>query len=69
MQIDWVFLEEAERGEVNVGDMISAEAGGMPTYRVLALRDGRAWLRDEVRGADLISPLSRFHWKAARVAS
>jgi hypothetical protein len=43
---------------------VSVEAGGTPTYRVLRLDDGRAWLRDEVRQMDRVSPLSLFHWKA-----
>ena len=65
MRVDWVFLDCAAPGAVRVGDMVSAEAGGLPTYRVLALQAGRAWLRDEERQSDLISPLDRFRWKAA----
>jgi hypothetical protein len=45
---------------------VSAEAGGLPVYRVLKLEDGRAWLRDEEHNADMISPLGRFRWKAAQ---
>lgn len=64
MRVDWVLLDQAAQAGVQVGDLVSAEAGGTPTYRVLRLDDGRAWLRDEVRRMDRVSPLSLFHWKA-----
>jgi hypothetical protein len=62
--IDWVYLNLANLGEVNVGELISADAGGLPIYRVMALRDGRAWLKDLDDGSDRVTPLSAFHWKA-----
>ena len=65
MRVDWVLLDAAESSGVRIGDLLSADAGGLPTYRVLALQDGRAWLRDEAHGVDLISPLGRFRWKIA----
>ncbi|MBV9997424.1 MAG: hypothetical protein JO127_19655 [Caulobacteraceae bacterium] len=64
MRVDWVLLNEAAQAGVQVGDRVSAEAGGAPIYRVLQLHDGRAWLREEGRGMDRIAPLSQFHWKA-----
>ena len=63
MRVDWVLLNEAAQAEVQVGDVVSVEAGGAPTWRVLKLTDGRAWLRDEARGMDCVSALSQFHWK------
>ena len=68
MRVDWILLDTDFPGAVRVGDLVSAEAGGLPTYRVLALKDGRAWLRDEEHSADMISPLGRFRWKAAPAA-
>ncbi len=62
--IDWVYLNLANAAEVHVGELISAEAGGLPIYRVMALRDGRAWLKDLDDGSDRVTPLSAFHWKA-----
>lgn len=62
--IDWVYLNLANLNEVRVGELISAEAGGLPIYRVMALRDGRAWLKDLDDGSDRVTPLSAFHWKA-----
>jgi len=52
MRVDWVLLDDAAQREVQVGDLVSVEAGGAPTWRVLKLTDGRAWLRDEVRQMD-----------------
>jgi hypothetical protein len=65
MRVDWVLLNEAAQAQVQVGDVVSVEAGGAPTYRVLRLDQGRAWLRDEVRQMDCVAPLSQFHWKAS----
>lgn len=65
MRLDWILVDKSAVDAVQVGDRVSAEAGGLPVYRVLKLQDGRAWLRDEDRSADMISPLNRFHWKAA----
>jgi hypothetical protein len=64
MRVDWVLLDDAAQREVQVGDLVSVEAGGAPTWRVLRLTEGRAWLRDEVRQMDCVSALSQFHWKA-----
>jgi len=66
--IDWVYLNLANLAEVGVGELISAEAGGLPIYRVVALRDGRAWLKDLDDGSDRVTPLSAFHWKALPTA-
>jgi hypothetical protein len=68
MRVDWVLLDEVARREVEVGDLVSVEAGGAPTWRVLKLTDGRAWLRDEARQMDCISAIDHFHWKARAVA-
>jgi hypothetical protein len=65
MRVDWVLLDQAGQAHVQVGDLVSVEAGGAPTLRVLKLDDGRAWLRDEVGGMDCVAPLSLFHWKAS----
>jgi hypothetical protein len=65
MRVDWVLLNEAAQARVEVGDVVSVEAGGTPTFRVMRLADGRAWLRDESRQLDCVAPLSQFHWKAS----
>jgi hypothetical protein len=60
--VDWVFVSE---DAVNVGDTVSADAGGMPVYRVVALANGVAVLQDEHHADLLQAPLGRFHWKLA----
>jgi len=64
MRVDWVLLDETAKAAVRIGDLVSAEAGGTPTWRVMKLADGRAWLRDDVSRMDCIASLSQFHWKA-----
>ena len=64
MRLNWVLLDRNERDGVQVGDLVSAAAGGLPVYRVLSAENGRALLRDEQRQCERVSPLSQFHWKA-----
>ena len=63
-RMEWVFVDPTDTGAVQVGDLVSAAAGGMPTYRVVELNeDGLACLRDE-REAEQVMPIDRFFWKA-----
>lgn len=64
--IDWIPLTE---GELHVGDTVSADAGGMPIYRVVAIDDGELWLQDGRRPSPLRLPADRFHWRAAPAQS
>ena len=63
--IDWEFLSSEAVSGVRAGDIVSAAAGGLPIYRVMSLDGDRAWLRDIDSGADQVTPLGLFHWKAA----
>ncbi len=63
-EIEWVYLDRADETEVRPGELISADAGGFPIYRVIEVSHGRAWLKDLRDGADRVSPLKAFHWKA-----
>lgn len=62
--IQWEYFDRDTPGEIGVGAMISAEAGGLPIYRVMSLADGRAWLRDTRDGADRVTSLAQFPWRA-----
>jgi hypothetical protein len=62
--VDWVMLDQAP-GAVQVGDLVSADAGGMPTYRVIAVEEGKARLQGDEDAREWVLPLSAFHWKAA----
>jgi hypothetical protein len=66
--MDWVLLDHEAREPVTVGDLVCADAGGMPTLRVISLDDNGVRLRDDVRAADWVLPLARFQWKARRAA-
>ncbi|MBA3810467.1 MAG: hypothetical protein H0X27_02265 [Caulobacteraceae bacterium] len=61
--IDWQYLDRPRGDAVGVGDLVSAAAGGLPIYAVVALADGRARLRDRQNGADRVMALSDLHWK------
>ena len=67
MRVDWVLLDSADEAQVQPGDLVSVEAGGAPTWRVLRQADGRVWLRDEAGRMDCVAPLNQFLWKATPV--
>ena len=61
--VDWTLLTQKT---ARVGDLVSADAGGMPIYRIVALDEGRAWLAGQAGAAEVReASLSRFCWKAA----
>lgn len=61
--VDWVLLDHAAPQPVKAGDLVSAEAGGLPIYRVMALEAGRCWVA-AARGAPARAvPLDRFRWR------
>ncbi len=66
--IDWVLVDHAARNAVQAGDMVCADAGGMPVMCVVQVENGRAWLRDDTHPFDWILPVSSFQWKARRTA-
>ena len=62
--IDWILIDHTTGEVARVGDLISADAGGLPVYRVLALAEARAWVRDDRDGSDHILLVGQFRWKA-----
>ena len=60
--LDWVLLA---KDAVAVGDMVSADAGGMPIYRVVKVAAGHVWLDDERHAAVREMPLDLFRWRGA----
>ena len=44
---------------VTVGDLIRTSANLYPHYEVIAVADGRVWIRDVQRGTDPIVPIDR----------
>jgi len=64
MRVEWVLLDRERQAALKAGDLVSVEAGGAPTWRVVRLDAERAWLRDEMRQMDCVSSLAQFQWKA-----
>jgi hypothetical protein len=62
--LEWVL---SNKDDVHVGDIVSADAGGMPIYKVMAILGREALLEDE-QHAPVRAPLDRFPWKAAGTA-
>ncbi len=63
-RIDWLYLHQDDERSVRVGEVVSADAGGMPIYRVMSRADGRAWLKNLDDDTDHLLPLRAFHWRA-----
>jgi hypothetical protein len=61
--IEWTLLDHAAPQPVRVGDVVSAEAGGMPIYRVLAVGQSGAVLEHDTSRTTLVLPLDRFRWR------
>ena len=64
--VDWVLLDHTADEPVRVGDLVSADAGGMPIYWVEAVVEGGALLGDEARRTTQAMSLDKFRWKGAR---
>ncbi len=62
--IDWQSIDDHQAPSLGIGEIVSAEAGGMPIYQVMGLVGGAAWLRDVETGGDRVMPLSALHWRA-----
>ncbi len=60
--LDWTPLDHASKHPARVGDLVSANAGGMPIYRVVALEDGRAWVATGQDAPARAMPLDAFRW-------
>jgi hypothetical protein len=66
--VDWVFLDRAA-APVNVGDLLSVDAGGMPIYQVTAVSDGWVSLRDERYPRVQVRPLESFRWRGVATSA
>ena len=62
-EIYWEYLDGGACVDIWVGDLVSADAGDLPVYRVMGLKRGRAWLRDIDTHADRITALRGLYWK------
>ena len=64
--VDWAVLDHAAAEPVRVGDVVSADAGGMPIYLVTALEAGRAWVATAQGAPARAMPLDGFRWRGAQ---
>jgi hypothetical protein len=61
--LDWAPLDHKAKPPVQIGDLVSADAGGMPIYRVMAFEEGRAWVATRSGAPARAMPLDGFRWK------
>jgi hypothetical protein len=61
--VDWTPLDHTAPVPVQVGDMVSADAGGLPIYRVMAFEEGRAWVATGQGAPARAMPLDGFRWR------
>ena len=61
--VDWIPLDLTSSEPVKAGDLVSADAGGLPIYRVMALEEGRAWVAASQGAPAHAVPLDRFRWR------
>jgi hypothetical protein len=47
------------RSSVSPGELVRTGDNFHPHYRIIALSDGRAWIRDTQHGTDNVVPLDR----------
>ena len=62
--VQWTPLELGSAEPVQVGDLVSADAGGMPIYRVMGFEAGRPLLAGDMSPAPRHMPLELFRWKS-----
>ena len=61
--VDWTLLDLSAAEPVKAGDLVSADAGGLPIYRVMALEEGRAWVAARPGAPARVVPLDSFRWR------
>ena len=63
--VEWTLLDHAAPNPVQAGDIVSAEAGGLPIYRVLSVAGELAQLASQERASRCELPVRTLRWKAA----
>ncbi len=48
-----------ETAPIGIGDLVRTGGNFHPQYRVIALSEDRAWIRDTQHGTDHVAPLDR----------
>jgi hypothetical protein len=64
-----VTRENSPEGEpVTAGDIVRTRPNREPRYRVIAVSDGKAWVRGLARGRDFVVPVGRLRRVEQRTA-
>ncbi|MBL8773917.1 MAG: hypothetical protein JNK30_21205 [Phenylobacterium sp.] len=66
--IHWELLDHGADRPVEIGDAVSAEAGGMPIWRVVGFAGSKAWLDDERGATRWLTSLEPFRWRLPKAA-
>ena len=67
--LQWQILDHEAAYPVQIGDLVSADAGGLPIYRVIGLSGRDVWLgEDPDRPSAQVMPLDAFRWRGRRAA-
>jgi len=51
--------DQTEAEEIGIGDVVRMGANLAPEYKVVAISDGKAWVRNVQSGQDALAPLTR----------
>ena len=64
--VEWSFVDRESPEPIRGGDLVSAEAGGLPIYEVVTVDGARLWLREALSNRDWVMPLDSMHWRIER---
>ncbi len=64
--VEWSFIDQESPLPLSRGDLVSAEAGGLPVYEVVSVSEGRAWLREAQTQRDFVMPAHSLRWRMER---
>jgi hypothetical protein len=64
VNVEWSLISRSSQTPaIAPGDLVSAEAGGLPIYEVLDVADGCARLRDQQGRLDRVMPTGALRWR------
>ena len=64
--VEWSFVDRESPSPIRGGDLVSAEAGGLPIYEVVEVDGGRVWLREALSNRDCVMPTDAMCWRIER---
>ena len=64
--VEWSFVDRESPAPIRSGDLVSAEAGGLPIYEVMEIDGARLWLREALTNRDCVAPTASMRWRIER---